>query len=63
MSKDKKTMALLIGIIGVLFFLAGIFGVIDFITGIILAIILWIIAGFLSGCCKMGKKEPTKKKK
>jgi len=63
MGKDKKTKVFLIGILGVLFFLAAILGVIDFSTGILLAIICWIVAGFLSGCCRKGKKEPIKKKK
>jgi ABC-type bacteriocin/lantibiotic exporter with double-glycine peptidase domain len=63
MSKDNKTIALAIGIIGVLFFLAGILAVITLVTGILLAVICWIIAGFLSGCCKKEKKETSKKKK
>jgi len=60
----KETTTWVIGVIGVLFFLAGIFvPEIGFTTGLIIAIILWIIAGFFSGCCKRGKKETLKNKK
>ena len=60
----KETKAWFIGVIGVLFFLVGIFvPEVGFTTGLIIAIILWIIAGFFSGCCKRVKKEVPKKKK
>jgi hypothetical protein len=59
----KNTKAWIIGVIGVLVFLAGVFlPEIGLVTGIIVAIILWVIAGFLSGCCRKGTKETQKKK-
>lgn len=58
MKSKKQTTAWLIGVIGVLFFLAGIFlPEIGLMTGVIIAIILWVIAGFFSGFSRGAKKE------
>ncbi len=64
MKKNEKEAAIwIMGIIGVLFFLAGISGIIDFNAGIVLAIIFWIIAGVFSRCKRTVKKKVVKKKK
>ena len=59
---SKETQVWLLGVIGVIIFLAGIFLVIDLITGIVLAIICWLIAGFLVKCRKKIRERPGKKK-
>jgi len=59
---EKEAMVWLIGVIGVLFLLVGIFSSeFSFTDGLLIAIVLWIIAGFMRRVWKVEKK-PTKKK-
>ena len=61
---EQEAVAWLFGVIGVLFILAGIFlAEIDFTTGLILAVVFWIIAGFLKRVWKVEKKKPHRKKR
>jgi len=65
---EKEATAWLIGVIGVLFLLAGIFlAEISFTDGLIIAIVFWIIAGFMKRVWKtekgLIKKKPSRKKR
>ena len=61
---EKEAMVWLLGVIGVLFILVGIFSPeLEFLTGVLIAIILWIIAGFLRRVWKVEKKKPRRKRR
>ncbi len=65
---EKEAIVWLIGVIGVLFLLAGIFlSEISFTDGLIIAIVFWIIAGFMKRVWKTEKghikKKPRRKKR
>ena len=55
---EKEAMIWLIGVVGVLFLLVGIFSSeFSFTDGLLIAIVLWIIAGFMRRVWKVEKKR------
>jgi len=59
---EREAIVWLFGIVGVLFILVGIFSTaLDFTTGLLIAIVCWIIAGFIKRAWKVKKMAPVKK--
>jgi hypothetical protein len=64
MKKSEKNFVVgFFGVIGVLLFLAGIANVLSFTTGVLLAVVCWVVAGYLSRCRSATvMTRPAKKK-